>query len=189
MPVCGTITVDFDGFIKYLDVEIIAKINDLTKQLCEINADLEMIASTNNSVARKIKLLFKSFLKLCICCLPVISNRLRSSGSVVDIVQLTTYVSKLEQIRTQIESKLKIFTSRRVFIQTPEFREKVLGQCPLCFDELINKSDTTIIPHCLHPVCYGCFNMIHNTHTNLYKCPMCNILNNMFYEILFNTIP
>jgi len=177
MPIFGTITVDYDGFLKYLEYEITEKIRGQTKRLQEKHTDLQFLLSTIDSMPR---------LSSLFCCLQIIGRTRHTNRAIGDLgyIQAT---SRMENCIMEIQAELQVLTARREFIQTPEFREKVLGQCPICFDDLVNKSETTIIPDCLHPVCHSCFDMIYERHQG-YKCPICCATNHMFYEVWFCTI-
>jgi len=178
MPLFGTITIEFDGFIKYLDCEITGKIRELTKRLQETHTDLQNILGIINSGPSITSL---------ICCLPVIGRRWRRNNRAVTDIGYIQTSNRMENRIQEIQAELHLLTSRREFIQTPEFRDNVLGQCPICFDELVNKSETTIIPDCLHPVCHSCFDMIYHQQRG-YKCPMCCAISPTFYEVWFCTI-
>jgi len=178
MPLFGTITVEFDGFIKYLDCEITDKIRAATKRLQETHTDLQVLLSAMDTMPNLTSL---------ICCLPMIGRRWRNNHAVADIGYIQAS-SRMEHRIHEIQAELQLLTSRREFIRTSEFRDKVLGQCPICFDELVNKSETTIVPDCLHPVCHSCFDMIYHRQQG-YKCPMCCAINPTFYEVWFCTIP
>lgn len=181
MPLFGTITVEFDGFIKYLDCEITDKIRELTRRLQETHTDLQVLLSAMDTMPNLTSLM---------CCLPIIGRRwLRrhNNRGIIDAGYIHTS-NRMENRIQETQADLQLLTSRREFIRTPEFRDKVLGQCPICFDELVNKSETTIIPSCLHPVCRGCFEMIYH-RTQGYKCPMCCANSLTFYEVWFCTIP
>ncbi len=183
MPLFGTITVEFDGFIKYLDWEFTDKIRGLTKRLQETHADLQVVLSAIDTMPSLTSLL---------CCLPIIGNsrrrRLHRNNRAVSDIGYIQASSRMENRINEIQADLQVMISRREFIRTPEFREKVLGQCPICFDELVDKSETTLIPDCLHPVCHSCFDMIYLRHQG-YKCPMCCATSHSFYEVWFCTIP
>jgi hypothetical protein len=178
MPLFGTITVEFDGFIKYLDCEITEKIRGLTKRLQETHNDLQVVLRAIDNTHR-----LSSFF----CCLPII-GRSRTTNRAIGDIGFIQASSRMEHRMNEIQAELLLMTSRREFIHTPEFREKVLGQCPICFDDLVDKSETTIIPNCLHPVCHSCFDMIYNRQEG-YKCPMCCATSKAFYEVWFCTIP
>lgn len=178
MPLFGTITVEFDGFIKYLDCEFTDKIREATKRLQETNTDLQTLLRSIDTMPNLTSL---------ICCLPIIGRRWRNNRAIADVGYIQTS-NRMEHRIQEIHADLHLLTSRREFISSPEFKEKVLGQCPICFDELVNKSETTIIPDCLHPVCRGCFEMIYH-RTQGYKCPMCCAISPTFYEVWFCTIP
>jgi hypothetical protein len=180
MPIFGTITVEFDGFIKYLDCEITDKISVATKRLQETHTELQSILGVLNRAPNLTSL---------ICCVPTIGRRLmrrHNTRAVADVGYIQAS-SRMEHRINEIQAELLIMTSRREFIRSPEFKEKVLGQCPICFDELVNKSETTIIPDCLHPVCHSCFDMIYHRQQG-YKCPMCCANSLTFYEVWFCTV-
>lgn len=183
MPLFGTITVEFDGFIKYLDCEFTDKISGLTKSLQETHADLQVVLSGIDTMPRLTSLL---------CCLPIIGNRrrrrLHRNNCAVSDIGYIQASRRMEHRINEIQADLQVMISRREFIRTPEFRDKVLGQCPICFDELVDKSETTLIPDCLHPVCHSCFDMIYQRNQG-YKCPMCCAISQSFYEVWFCTIP
>ena len=181
MPIFGTITVDYNGFLKYLDCEITEKIRCQTKRLQETHADLQVLLSAMNTM---------QLLSYLFCCLPkkgLIGRRWHTNRSVADLGYIQAS-SRMEHRINEIQSELQVLTTRHEFIRTPEFREHVLGQCPICFDDLVDKSETTIIPDCLHPVCHSCFDMIHHQQQG-YKCPMCCANSTMFYEVWFCTLP
>jgi hypothetical protein len=155
------------------------KIRALTKSLQETHTDLQVVLSAiDNTVPRLTSLL---------CCLPIIGNgsRNRRHRAVVDVGYVQAS-SRMEHRINEIQAELQVMTARREFIHTPEFREKVLGQCPICFDDLVDKSETTIIPDCLHPVCHSCFDMIYHQQQG-YKCPMCCATSHSVYEVWFCT--
>ena len=181
MPLFGTITVEFDGFIKYLDCEFTDKIRGLTKRLQETHADLQVVLSAIDTMPNLTSLL---------CCLPIIGNsrRRHHRNRAISDVGYIQASSRMEHRINEIQADLQVMISRREFIRTPEFRDKVLGQCPICFDELVDKSETTLIPDCLHPVCHSCFDMIYQRNQG-YKCPMCCATSQSFYEVWFCTIP
>lgn len=177
MPIFGTITVDFDGFLKYLDYEITSKIREKTKGLQEIHTDLQVLLSATNTMPR---------LSSLFCCLPIIGRRRHTNRAISDLGYIQT-TNRMENRIIEIQTELQALTTRREFIRTPEFREKVLGSCPICFDDLVDKSETTIIPDCLHPVCHSCFDMIYHRQQG-YKCPMCCAISPSFYEVWFCTV-
>jgi len=178
MPVFGSITVNFDGFIKYLDCEITGRIQAKTKQLQETHTDLQVVLRAMGTEPHNTLLFW---------CLPINVRNRRTNSAVADLEYIQAS-SRMEHRINQIQVELQVLTTRREFIHTTEFREKVLGQCPVCFDELVDKSETTIIPDCLHPVCHSCFDKIHHKQQG-YKCPMCCDTSNIFYEVWFCTIP
>lgn len=178
MHLFGTITVEFDGFIRYLDCEINDKIRGLTKRLQETHSDLQVVLSAIESMPR---------LSSLFCCLPIIGRSRHTNRAIADVGYIQAS-SRMEHRINEIQDELQLMTSRREFIHTPEFRDKVLGQCPICFDDLVDKSETTIIPDCLHPVCHSCFDMIYHRQQG-YKCPMCCATSPSFYEVWFCTIP
>ena len=181
MSLYGTITVEFDGFTKYLDCEFTNIIRGLTIKLQDTHNSLQ-------TALRRIPA--ESRVSYLTCCLPFVGRWRRSNivghSSNTNLNLQTTQL--LETRLSDIQHELEIMVNRRDFIHTPEFREKVIGQCPICFDELVNKNDTTIIPLCLHPTCRGCFEMIYDRSRG-YKCPICCATSQLFYEVWFCTIP
>ena len=171
-----TITVEFDGFTKYLDCEFTYIIRSLTRQLQDTHNSLRNVLSISPVIPRLT------------CCLPFIGRWRRTNlvGHSSNI-PLNSQTQLLEAQLSNIQHELDIMVSRREFIHTPEFKEKVLGQCPICFEELVSKTKTTIIPLCMHPTCRGCFEMIYN-HSKRYKCPLCCATIKSFYEVCFRTI-
>jgi hypothetical protein len=177
MPIFGTITVDYNGFLKYLDCEITEKIRGQTKRLQETHTDLQVLLSAMTTMPR---------LSSLFCCLHIIDRRRHTNSAIADLGYIQS-TSRMEHQINEIHAELQALTARREFIRTPEFREKVLGQCPICFDDLVDKSETTIIPDCLHPVCHSCYDMIYHRQQG-YKCPVCCATSTMFYEVWFCTI-
>jgi hypothetical protein len=178
MSLYGTITIEFDGFTKYLDCEFTHIIRGLTKQLQDTHNSLQTVIRGIPAESRATYIT---------CCLPFV-GRWRRTNLVghSSNVNLNSQTRILETRLSDIQHELEIMVSRREFIHTPEFKEKVLGQCPICFEELVNKNETTIVPLCMHPICKGCFEMIYN-HPHGYKCPLCCATMQSFYEVWFCT--
>lgn len=181
MPIYGKLTVDLNGFIQFLLCDIEKKINIVIKNINDENYELDkLIISQNEPVA--------GFARVFGCWM-----RRRRHGAVSD----SYFNFRVQQIHERIkeyDAKLKELYRLKNYVASPEFRESILGSCPICFDDFYDNLDTIIVPDCLHPVCHDCFQEILSKKTwtpndqelnFMYKCPMCCLPNNSFYEVCF----
>ncbi len=183
MPKNGNFTVDLNGFIQFLSFEHQQHINQV----------IDMIKNARDEITRiqdhELNPRPGGFARFFGCWM----RRRRHIAAIPD----NYYESRIKQINERIaghNKKLDELTRRRNFILSPEFRETMLGACPICFDDFSASPDTSMIPECMHPICLDCFKSMMQKKiwdpldpgfSFAYKCPMCCGNSISFYEVCF----
>lgn len=185
MPIYGNLTVDVDGFINFITYEIEKELKYYTKMLNESLDELKILETkTNYHIYRPSTSRTSKFKKAWNTITNKIKKTFNCNHTIIQDNELLQTINEYDKLINTLEDTIKILKSRLQFINTIDFKDKILGNCPICFEELVNKETTSVIPDCMHVICRSCFELIYQKQIT-YKCPMCCVNSTSFYEIWF----